>query len=291
MTRLLFRLEFLFCLLLFSYSANAAVHANSATFRTTDGVTLHYFDAGPEQAAAIVLIPGWTMPAEIFEPQINELSKRFHVIALDPRSQGDSEKTPEGNYLERHAQDINELLEHLKLANVVLLGWSNGVPDVLTFVDQNGTAKLRGIILVDGFLDVSSPQMQKGLFGMLKSFQADRPKFTDTFVRSMYATKQTDDYLARIIQASLKTPTNTAVVEMFNVVGHGDFTPVLAKLDKPVLYICEPQLESQAKLLQSRLPTARVEILKVGHAIFVDDPGHFDKVVSDFMDSLTPPIN
>lgn len=112
--------------------------ARSKTFRTSDGVTLHYFDAG--SGPAIVLIPGWTMPAEIFEPQINKLSKRFRVIALDPRSQGDSEKTPEGNYPERHAQDINELLQQLKLGNVVLLGWSNGVPDVLICVEQNGTS-------------------------------------------------------------------------------------------------------------------------------------------------------
>ncbi len=69
--------------------------------------------------------------------------KRFRVIALDPRSQGDSEKTPEGNYLERHAQDIKELIEHLGVQDVLLLGWSNGVPDVLTFVDQNGAANAR----------------------------------------------------------------------------------------------------------------------------------------------------
>ncbi|MGA7647759.1 MAG: hypothetical protein WBW01_14705 [Terriglobales bacterium] len=47
-----------------------------------------------------------------------------------------------------------------------MLGWSNRVPDVLTFVEQNGTANLRGVVLVDGFLDVSDPQMQKAREGM-----------------------------------------------------------------------------------------------------------------------------
>jgi len=268
----------------------AAVQAKSETFRTSDNVTLHYLDAGPTNAPAIVFIPGWTMAAEIFEPQINALSSRFHVIALDPRSQGDSEKTPEGNYLERHARDINELLQHLKLNGVVLLGWSNGVPDVLAFIEQNGTINLRGIILVDGFLNFSDPGLQTGLFGMLQSLQADRAKFTDGFVRSMYASKQTEDYIHRVEQTSLKTPTNTALVEMFNILAHGDFTPLLAKIDKPVLYICQPQLASQGKLLQTALPTARVEVFKdAAHALFVDDPEHFNRVVSDFMDSLAPP--
>ena len=37
---------------------------------------------------------------------------------------------------------------------------------MLTFVEQNGTANLRGVVLVDGFLDVSDPQMQKAREGM-----------------------------------------------------------------------------------------------------------------------------
>lgn len=173
-----------------------------------------------------------TLPADIFEPQIDGLSKRFRVIALDPRSQGDSEKTPEGNYLKRHAQDIKELIEHLWVQDVLLLGWSNGVPDVLTFVDQNGAANLRGVVLVDGFVNVSDPRMQKGVNSMLKTFQADRSKFTDGFVRSMCATEQKEEYIQHVKEESLKTPTNTAVVEMFNVSSKGDFNAILAKFDK-----------------------------------------------------------
>jgi microsomal epoxide hydrolase len=283
--RLVKNLTFLSCILIVASCANAAARARSATFRTSDGASLHYLDAGT--GAAIVLIPGWTMAAEIFEPQINELSTRFRVIALDPRSQGDSEKTADGNTLERHAQDIQELLDHLELHSVVLLGWSNGVPDVLTYVEQKGTANLRGVVLVDGFLKLSDPQMQKAMSGMLKMFQADRPKFTDRFVRSMYTSKQTEEYILHVKEESLKTPTNTAVVEVFNILSRGDFTPILAKVDKPVLYICEPQLESQGTLLQASLPKARVEVFKnAGHALFVDDAELFNKVLGEFVDSL-----
>src|SRR5438128_2170711 len=116
-------------LLLLSSAAFAKVDAKSANFRTSDGVSLHYFDAGKVDAPAIVFIPGWTMAADIFEPQINGLQKDFRVVALDPRSQGDSEKTNAGNTLERRALDTKELIEHLHLKDVTLVGWSNGVPD------------------------------------------------------------------------------------------------------------------------------------------------------------------
>jgi pimeloyl-ACP methyl ester carboxylesterase len=91
----------------------AAAKTGSATFRTSDGVTLHYLDAG--SGRAIVLVPGWTMAADIFQPQIDGLAPRFRIVAVDPRSQGDSGKTSDGNHLERHAQDIHELIEHLRL--------------------------------------------------------------------------------------------------------------------------------------------------------------------------------
>ncbi len=236
-------------------------------------------------APAILLIPGWTMAADIFEPQLSGLSDRFRVISLDLRSHGDSEKPPDGNTLERHSKDIAELLERLQLNRAVLLGWSNGVPDVLSFIDQNGTSKLSGVVLVDGLVNIGD--MQASMAGMLKNFQADRAKFTDGFVRSMYSTKQTEQYIAHVKQQSLKTPTNTAVVEMFNILSRGDFTPILAKIDKPLLYVCENYLAPQAKLVQTKLPNARVEIFpRAGHALFVDEPDKFNALIAGFITSV-----
>jgi microsomal epoxide hydrolase len=168
-----------------------------------------------------------------------------------------------------------------------LLGWSNGVPDVLTYVAQYGTATLRGVVLVDGLINLSDPQLQKALGGMLQLLQTDRRKFTDGFVRGMYASKQSEEYLAHVKEQSLKTPTNTAITLMYNVLSKGDFTPALARLDKPVIYICEERLASQGKLLQASLPRARVEVMKnAAHALFVDDAALFNQKVTEFMDSL-----
>lgn len=268
--------------------AHAAVHApvdvKSETFRTTDGVTIHYLDAG--SGPAILFIPGWTMAADIFDPQINALSTQFRVISIDPRSQGDSEKAPDGNYPARHAQDVKELLDQLKISSVVLVGWSNGVPDVLSFIDQYGSANLRGAILVDGFVDASDAGIQKGMASFLEAFQTNRKQFTDQFVRGMYSTKQSEDYIQHVEDEALKTPTNSAITELYNVLAKGDFTPALTKMDKPVLYICESRMQAQGKILQSKLPSARIEVMKAAHAMFVDDPEHFNQTVTAFLASL-----
>src|SRR5207302_9045866 len=106
-------------------------------------------------------------------------------------------------------------------------------------------------------------------------------KLADGFVRGMYASKQSEEYIEHVKQQAAKTPTNTAVTDMFNVVSKGDFVPALAKIDKPILYICEEHLESQGQLLKSAVPSARVEVMKgTSHALFVDDAERFNKLVA-----------
>lgn len=60
--------------------------AKGDSFQTSDGIKIHYLEAG--SGRAIVFIPGWTMPAWIWQKQIDEFAKKYHVIAVDPRSQG-----------------------------------------------------------------------------------------------------------------------------------------------------------------------------------------------------------
>ncbi|PYX48955.1 MAG: hypothetical protein DMG79_10495, partial [Acidobacteria bacterium] len=82
-------------------------------FKTSDGIRIHYLEAGSGQP--IVFIPGWTMPAWIWQKQIDEFSKKYHVVAVDPRSQGESDQPTFGHLPETRARDYKELVDHLAL--------------------------------------------------------------------------------------------------------------------------------------------------------------------------------
>ncbi|MGA8154186.1 MAG: alpha/beta hydrolase [Terriglobales bacterium] len=81
----------------------AAAETTSGYFKTSDGVRLHYLEAG--SGPAIVFVPGWSIPAWIWESQIHHFSAHYHVVALDPRSQADSEKTVIGPVIELQASE------------------------------------------------------------------------------------------------------------------------------------------------------------------------------------------
>jgi microsomal epoxide hydrolase len=253
-------------------------------FKSSDGVKLHYLEAGKGQV--IIFIPGWTMPAEIWQPQIEYFARDHRVIAFDPRSQGRSAKPTEGHYPERRAQDLKELIDHLHVNDAVLVGWSLAVPELLTYVELFGTKNIGGFVFVDGFIPGDpDPPVESGMRAWLKSAQVDRKKFTNEFVRGMYRTKRPEAEIQKIIDASNSTPTNSAVLLIMNTVGNKQL--ILSKIDKPLLHIQTSALGKQSEIVKKLLPTARTDTYEnTGHALFVDDPERFNHDLEEFLRSL-----
>ncbi|MEK7403878.1 MAG: alpha/beta hydrolase [Acidobacteriota bacterium] len=273
---------------LLALALNAA-GPKSGFFTTSDGVRLHYLEAG--SGPSLVFVPGWTFPAEIWAPQLEHFARGYHVIAVDPRSQGRSEKPSEGHYPHRRSRDYKELVDQLKLAPAVLVGWSLGVREVLAYVDQFGTGTLRGIVLVDGSPGGGySSEILARQLPMLEEMQRDRRGATEKYIRSTYKRPQPESYYRRIIEAALKTPTNTAITLAANAWFSWDLRPVLARVDCPVLYVVSPQWRSITESVRAQLPSARVEIFEqAGHALFVDEPARFNSLLDDFLRSMPQP--
>lgn len=257
-------------------------------FVTSDSVRLHYLSAGKGTGPTIIFVPGWTMPADIWEQQLRYFASIEPVVALDPRSQGASQRTADGDYTERRARDIHELIAHLKAQKVVLVGWSMGVPEVLECVEQFGTADIAGVVLVDNFVFVPPPFatfMDTLLYHVLR----DRPVFTAMFVKSMYRTPQDSAYLARITRASLSVPTTTAYTLLSSTFASGrrDWRAALDKLDRPLLFVGSAPMREMSDTVKNHVKDTQVEIFETaGHALFVDEAEHFNMVLENFVRKL-----
>jgi non-heme chloroperoxidase len=258
-----------------------------AFFITSDGVTLHYLVGGAGQI--VVFIPGWTMPAEIWQPQLEYFSRDYCVVALDPRSQGSSGKPEEGNYPARRAQDYKELIDHLGKSPVVMVAWSIAVYEALTYVELFGTYKWRGLVLVDVVLyNPSIPEERARRYDMLHNLQADRKQFAAAFVRGMYRRPQPEQYLESITAATLRTPTNSAVALLAELAVKNDIRPTLPKIKIPVLAVMTPRNRLGAELVTAMVPGSQGEIFEdSGHCLFVDEPDRFNILLEAFLGKLT----
>lgn len=63
-------------------------------FKTSDGVALHSLEAG--SSPTLVFVPRWTLPAWIWDAQLEHFAGSYGVVALDPRRQGRSQKPTHG---------------------------------------------------------------------------------------------------------------------------------------------------------------------------------------------------
>jgi non-heme chloroperoxidase len=274
----------LLCILL---APSVMAQTKSEFFKTSDGIRIHYVEAGIGRP--IVFIPGWTMPAWIWQKQIDEFSKKYHVIAVDPRSQGESDKPSYGHLPETRARDYKELVDHLSLKQPVLVGWSMGCGELVKYAEQFGTENVGGFVLVDGFLlDKPSPELFAALSGWMNQLQQDRQKQADVFVRGMYKKPQAENYYKRLIEASMQVPADTAVVLIYNGFAVKDFPIGIAKMNRPVLFAYQAETQQSADLLKSKL-SDKVRLERFdgdGHALFVDDPEKFNRVLEEFLQSL-----
>lgn len=174
------RAAMLLCILFLVVPSLVAQMGKSGFVTTSDGIRIHYVEAG--SGRPIVFIPGWTMPAWIWQKQTDELSKKYHVIVVDPRSQGESDKPTYGHLPETRAHDYKEVVDHLGLKQPVLVGWSMGCGELMKYVEQFGDDNVGRLVLVDGLLtDKASPEMFASLSEWMNQLQQDRRKQADGF--------------------------------------------------------------------------------------------------------------
>jgi pimeloyl-ACP methyl ester carboxylesterase len=99
-------------------------HPNAGATVTLNGDRFYYETYG--RGPPVLLIHGNGGSIVSFEAQIADFSRRHEVIAMDSRGQGRSELGSTPLTYEEMAEDVDALLDHLKLDHVKVLGWSDG---------------------------------------------------------------------------------------------------------------------------------------------------------------------
>ena len=108
--------------------------------------------AGPP----IVLVHGLASNSRIWDAVAPRLAERHHVVALDQRGHGLSDRATDGYTFEQVVADLDGVIKTLNLDRPTLVGHSWGGNVVLQFAaTHSGT--IHGLVLVDGgFIELSA---------------------------------------------------------------------------------------------------------------------------------------
>jgi non-heme chloroperoxidase len=117
------------------------------TFTTSDGTEIFYKDWG--SGRPVVFSHGWPLDADAWDDQLNLVaSNGYRAIAHDRRGGGRSGQTWDGNNLDTYADDLAQLLEHLDLRDVVLVGHSTGGGEVTRCAAGRGASRVSKLLLL-----------------------------------------------------------------------------------------------------------------------------------------------
>jgi non-heme chloroperoxidase len=274
----------------------------SKYFKTSDGVNLHYIEAG--SGPPLVMIPGWSQTAEQFKYQINGLSDRYRCIAVDMRGHGESEKVDFGYKIQRLAKDVHEFLVRLRLSDVALFGHSLGCSVIWCYWDLFGSNRISKLILVDEspFL-TSNPLWKKkeleasgAIFdaaAVMNTYNAlagpNGEAMTIKFIDSWVTSSISKDKKEWIIKCNMKLPRQHAATLLYNNCAQ-DWRDVIPRINIPTLVIGSKASVTPWKSqvwIHEQIPDSEIVLFEENecgkHLMFIEGAMKLNRAVSKFL--------
>ena len=285
-----------------SKASSAAPAVTSGSFTTSDGVKLHYLEAG--SGKPLVMIPGWSQTAAQFKHQLSGLSDKYHVIAIDMRGHGESAKPDYGYRIHRLSTDVHEFLTAKGLKDVTLAGHSMGCSVIWGYWELYGGDRVSKLLLIDQMpmitygptwtdqekTDIGAIFDKNSLYDVTNALAGpDGVKTTEGFITGMFTKQYSRDELNWVIKQNLKLPRAYASRLLYDHATN-DWRDQIPRINVPTLIVgAKTSLvgwKSQ-QWIGSKIPGSRVEIFEEAeggnHFMFMENPEKFNRLVREFM--------
>ena len=155
-------------------------------------IEIHYEDHGFGQP--VVLIHGYPLNGASWEKQERVLLQAgYRVISYDRRGFGKSSQPTVGYDYDTFAADLNALLKHLDISDVVLVGFSMGTGEVTRYLGTYGSTRVAKAVLmgtIPPFL-LKTSDNPEGVDGAVfdeinAAVVKDRPAYFKDFLDNFY---------------------------------------------------------------------------------------------------------
>lgn len=255
--------------------------------KSVDGTNIYYEDYG--EGDSVIFVHGWGASHESWQPQVLEFAKKYRVITIDLRGHGDSDKPYSGYSYEDHCNDINSLIDQLKLVKPTLLGWSYG-GSIATYYSAHYSDKLAKLILLgpatpkytktEDWPHGNSPEDAEHF---LQQELNNWFEFRKMLVEAQFYKKMPEQLTQWFLYLCMKTPPWAGYESLKRLI-ESDFRLLLPKITVPT-YIINGEHdnfipETWVKYLEEHIPNAKLTVLSdVGHAPQWEDTRQFNEIL------------
>lgn len=265
-------------------------------FTTSDGAHIYFEDRG--SGLPIVMVPGFLCTTKFFEKNAEELAKEFRVITVDPRGHGNSSKTGSGNTIKRNAQDIKELVDHLGLKHIVLLGWSLASSIVVSYAAEFDQYRLNGLVTMDGslfpFSDADWNHHRGRDYNIQNWFDTYLPLyydprvFYDKFIGRISCNGEMDPETRQWIEAECKKTMPWTALELHYDFCHTDNVSNLKKITVPYAVFGAQSKAYGLDMVEKFAGETQgyhevVKFYESGHLMFLYEAEKFNRCLAEFV--------
>ena len=260
-------------------SAGNLGEASAAGITPGRSVHLHIDDSGGG-GRPVVLIHGWPLSADVWEPQVSVLrAAGYRVVAYDRRGFGRSDKPESGYDYDTLADDLQFVMAQCGLQDATLVGFSMGGGEVARYIARCGESRLRSAVFAaavppylmqtadnpEGPLTPEKAQQHR------QALVQDRHAFFEQFTRDFFSAhgvlQATESQRAQAVALCHQSAQHAALACM-DAFGTTDFRSDLATVTVPTL-VLHGEADAVVPLEGSGLRTHRA----VRHSTLVTVPG------------------
>ena len=258
------------------------------------GTRLHVLEAGNPNGQPILFIHAFSQCGLCWSRQFNsDLADDHRLIAMDMRGHGLSDK-PRDGYADSSlwADDINAVVQSLRLDQPILTGWSYGPLVILDYIRHYGESAIGGIHFVGGVsklgseaaLSVLTPEFLADVPGLLSTDADESTRALETLLDLAFSSELTPQDRYLMLGWSVSVPSYVRQGLFARAFDNDDLLPTIRK---PVLLthssaetIVRPSAMDEHL---AAMPEAQVHWTRdAGHAPFFDEADAFNRRLRQF---------
>ncbi|MFG0606566.1 alpha/beta fold hydrolase [Vibrio mimicus] len=243
----------------------------------------------------VVLIHGLFGSLDNLGLLARDLKNDHQVLSLDLRNHGLSFHNDEHNY-DLMAQDVNQLLEHLNLTSVIVIGHSMGGKVAMKLADI-AAPKIRQLVVLDMSPVAYTQRRHDNVFAGLDAVLAQKPT-SRSEVMSILAQHIEMEGVRQFLGKSLMSDQNV-MTWRFNVAAlkahYADILgwDIIAKCRIPTLFIKgadSDYLTAQHQpMVQAQFSQAKAHVIaNTGHWLHAEKPAEVLRAIRKFIDAPAP---
>jgi pimeloyl-ACP methyl ester carboxylesterase len=246
----------------------------------------------------IILIHGHPFNRTMWAPQTAFLGKHYRVIVPDLCGYGENRQCGDKTLLSTFASDVRGLADLLGLEKFGLGGSSMGGQIVLECYRQF-RERIAALVLADTFAQLDTPERKQ-----LRLTTADRlisegmGRYSDEELQKMIAPEHITSMPAvaeHVLRMMKNTSPRGAAAALRGRAERVDYTPLLPKIDVPVLIIVGDRDQytpvPDAQFMHNKIRDSKIAVIDhAGHMANLEQPDAFNRIVLEFLASVLPDV-